>query len=96
MVQRVFAHVTGLPKAAEMAESPLDKVFSEGNEKGRSLVALKDEAADRRRMLERAAQEAGGSRGPQAVRRREGMLGGNGVKIGCAVNDIFVDFRRVL
>lgn len=49
----------GLPKAAEVAESPLDKLFSGASEKGKSLVALKDEAADRRRMLERASHEAG-------------------------------------
>lgn len=59
VVQRVCAHVTGLPKAAEVAESPLDKMFGGTGDKGKSLVALKEEAAERRRMLQRAAQEAG-------------------------------------
>lgn len=61
VVQRVCAHVTGLPKAAEVVESPLDKMFGGISDKGRSLVALKEEAAERRRMLQRAAQEAGES-----------------------------------
>lgn len=60
MVQRVCAHVTGLPKAAEAGESLSDKMFGGGSDKGKSLVALKEEAADRRRMLQRATQEAGG------------------------------------
>eukprot|EP00752_Nemacystus_decipiens_P017827 g15983.t1 len=59
VVQRVCAHVTGLPKAAEVAESPLDKMFGGAGDKGKSLVALKEEAAERRRMLQRASQEAG-------------------------------------
>lgn len=42
-----------------MAESPLDKMFGGVGDKGKSLVALKEEAAERRRMLQRAAQEAG-------------------------------------
>lgn len=58
-MQKVCTHVTGLPKAAEVAESPLDKMFGGVTEKGKSLVALKEEAAERRRMLQRAAQEAG-------------------------------------
>lgn len=59
VVQKVCAHVLGLPKAAEVSESPLDKMFGGGSDKGKSLVALKEEAADRRRILQRAAQEAG-------------------------------------
>lgn len=59
VVQKVCAHVTGLPKAAELSESPLDKMFGGVSDKGKSLVALKEEAADRRRILQRAAQEAG-------------------------------------
>lgn len=59
VVQRVCAHVTGLPKAAEVVESPLDKMFGGAGDKGKSLVALKEDAAERRRMLQRAAQEAG-------------------------------------
>ena len=63
VVQRVCAHVTGLPKAAEVVESPLDKMFGGVSDKGRSLVKMKEEAAERRRMLQRAAQEAGESVG---------------------------------
>lgn len=63
VVQRVCAHVTGLPKAAEVAESPLDKMFGGAGDKGKSLVALKEEAAERRRMLQRASQEAGALEG---------------------------------
>lgn len=59
-MQKVCAHVTGLPKAAEVAESPLDKMFGGVSDKGKSLVALKEEALERRRMLQRAAHEAGG------------------------------------
>ncbi|CAB1110810.1 unnamed protein product [Ectocarpus sp. CCAP 1310/34] len=59
VVQRVCAHVTGLPKAAEVSESPLDKMFGGVGDKGKSLVAMKEEAAERRRMLQRAADEAG-------------------------------------
>lgn len=59
VVQRVCAHVMGLPKAAEVADSPLDKMFGGASDKGKSLVAMKEEAAERRRMLQRAAQEAG-------------------------------------
>lgn len=59
VVQKVCAHITGLPKAAEVAESPLDKMFGDISDKGKSLVALKEEAAERRMILQRATQEAG-------------------------------------
>lgn len=58
-MQKICAHITGLPRAAEVSESPLDKMFGDVSDKGKSLVALKEEAAERRMILQRATQEAG-------------------------------------
>lgn len=39
----------------------LIRIDTGASDKGKSLVAMKEQAAERRRMLQRAAQEAGGS-----------------------------------
>lgn len=59
VVQRVCTDVAGLARATEVTESPLDRMFGGGNDKAKSLVLLKEEATNKKRMRQRATKEAG-------------------------------------
>ena len=59
VVQRVCSDVTSLARSADGGDSPLDLLAlgSGHDQKNKSMVALKQEEADRRNMLRRAEQE---------------------------------------